>query len=198
MAVTKYLNPNYSEGGSEPKYLSVPSLVAGGEEPDLSNYLAKDNTTEFTPTADYHPATKKYVDDKDKLLKDMIHPLVNTQYITHTIILFANASDIIGNGTIYGPYNEFYSEYLVLDAAQNEDFTIATLSNEENMFGVHFVSKGTTISKPYYTFTGHTDNGENVLLVIVVDNRRILSETEYSALGITPETDNVLYFVTPD
>lgn len=29
---------------------------------DLSNYLAKDNTTAFTPTADYQPATKKYVD----------------------------------------------------------------------------------------------------------------------------------------
>ena len=64
MAVTKYLNPKYSEGGAEPKYLSVPSLVAGGgEEPDLSNYLAKDNTTEYTPTGNYNPATKKYVDD---------------------------------------------------------------------------------------------------------------------------------------
>ena len=33
-------------------------------ETDLSNYLAKDNTTEYTPTANYHPATKKYVDGK--------------------------------------------------------------------------------------------------------------------------------------
>lgn len=30
---------------------------------DLSNYLAKDNTTSYTPTGDYNPATKKYVDD---------------------------------------------------------------------------------------------------------------------------------------
>ena len=30
---------------------------------DLSNYLAKNNTTAFTPTWDYNPATKKYVDD---------------------------------------------------------------------------------------------------------------------------------------
>lgn len=28
-----------------------------------SNYLALTNTTSFTPSADYHPATKKYVDD---------------------------------------------------------------------------------------------------------------------------------------
>lgn len=31
----------------------------------LSNLvLMKDNTTAFTPTANYHPATKKYVDEK--------------------------------------------------------------------------------------------------------------------------------------
>lgn len=29
----------------------------------LANYLGKDNTTSYTPTASYHPATKKYVDD---------------------------------------------------------------------------------------------------------------------------------------
>lgn len=31
--------------------------------PDMTNYLAKDNTTAFTPTWDYNPATRKYVDD---------------------------------------------------------------------------------------------------------------------------------------
>lgn len=31
---------------------------------NLSRYLAKDNETEYTPTKDYHPATKKYVDSK--------------------------------------------------------------------------------------------------------------------------------------
>lgn len=30
---------------------------------DKSNVLEKDNTTTYTPTQDYHPATKKYVDD---------------------------------------------------------------------------------------------------------------------------------------
>lgn len=30
---------------------------------DKSNVLEKNNTTEFIPSADYHPATKKYVDD---------------------------------------------------------------------------------------------------------------------------------------
>ena len=31
-----------------------------------------------------------------------------------------------------------------------------------------------------------------------VQPMKVLSESEYAALGTTPETDNVLYFVTPD
>ena len=38
--------------------------VQNAEGTLLSNLvLMKDNTTAFTPTADYHPATKKYVDE---------------------------------------------------------------------------------------------------------------------------------------
>ena len=33
------------------------------EKANTSDVLTKTNTTEFTPTSDYHPATKKYVDD---------------------------------------------------------------------------------------------------------------------------------------
>jgi hypothetical protein len=38
-------------------------VTGSGGNVDLSNYLSKTNTTAFTPSADYHPATKKYVDD---------------------------------------------------------------------------------------------------------------------------------------
>lgn len=34
------------------------------EVPEKSDVLTKDNETEYTPTEPYHPATKKYVDDK--------------------------------------------------------------------------------------------------------------------------------------
>lgn len=36
---------------------------ANGADPHSTAYIAKTNTSAFTPTADYHPATKKYVDD---------------------------------------------------------------------------------------------------------------------------------------
>ena len=49
------------------KTINNESLLGSGNitisSPDMSNYLAKDNTTAFTPTWDYQPATKKYVDD---------------------------------------------------------------------------------------------------------------------------------------
>jgi hypothetical protein len=44
------------DGGSTFKVVADTETIA-------SNYLALDNTTVFTPDADYEPATKKYVDD---------------------------------------------------------------------------------------------------------------------------------------
>ena len=40
--------------------------------PDMSNYLSKTNTTSYTPTSDYHPATKKYVDDAVVAKQDVL------------------------------------------------------------------------------------------------------------------------------
>ena len=39
--------------------------TALGNKANTSAVLTKTNTTAFTPTADYHPATKKYVDDQN-------------------------------------------------------------------------------------------------------------------------------------
>lgn len=42
---------------------SIPKEHHLTHKADTAEVLTKTNTTEFTPTADYHPATKKYVDD---------------------------------------------------------------------------------------------------------------------------------------
>ena len=55
--------------GDGSKFLSNNGTYKEIPQPDLSNYLAKNNTTEFTPDADYEPATKKYVDDHSPLSK---------------------------------------------------------------------------------------------------------------------------------
>ena len=45
-------------------YINNAWELIGTTEVDLSNYLAKDNSTSYTPSGNYNPATKKYVDDK--------------------------------------------------------------------------------------------------------------------------------------
>lgn len=55
--------------GDGSKFLSNNGSYKEIPQPNLSNYLAKNNTTEFTPTEDYNPATKKYVDNHSPLSK---------------------------------------------------------------------------------------------------------------------------------
>ena len=38
-------------------------VTFGDQAVQLSDVLTRTNTDEYTPTADFHPATKKYVDD---------------------------------------------------------------------------------------------------------------------------------------
>ncbi|MGM9965059.1 MAG: hypothetical protein ACI32Z_07945 [Clostridium sp.] len=44
--------------------ISLPITVFGSGTKDLSKLIQRDNTIEYTPTGDYNPATKKYVDEK--------------------------------------------------------------------------------------------------------------------------------------
>lgn len=83
MAVIKYKNPKYTEGGSEPKYIVIPTLTmendevyVGTTEPtegekiwvNPSNGLAKykngESWEDLVPSGEYNPSTKGYVDDK--------------------------------------------------------------------------------------------------------------------------------------
>lgn len=54
---------------------------------DLSNYLAKDNITTYEPTADYNPATKKYVDDAVSSVDvtDQISGKADTTYVNEQL-----------------------------------------------------------------------------------------------------------------
>lgn len=48
----------------------IPSSIAR-----TSDYISKTNTSEYSPTSDYNPATKKYVDDTSETLKESISNL---------------------------------------------------------------------------------------------------------------------------
>ena len=65
---TIYMVPQVSPGQDdfylEYMYINNEWEIIGKTTVDMSNYLAKDNTVAFTPSGDYNPATKKYVDEK--------------------------------------------------------------------------------------------------------------------------------------
>ena len=55
--------PNVDNTSDANKPVSTAQQTALNLKADKSNVLELDNTDVFTPTADYHPSTKKYVDD---------------------------------------------------------------------------------------------------------------------------------------
>ena len=55
-----------------------------------TNFLKKDNTTAYTPSADYNPSTKKYVDDKVKEYKPLQN-FPNGTNTTGTTVQFFNS-----------------------------------------------------------------------------------------------------------
>ena len=75
------------------------------------NCLAKTNTTSFTPSADYHPATKKYVDDAidtDIATKEDQDHTTGTTYEFARIVFGTSATPptatTVPRGTIYVQY----------------------------------------------------------------------------------------------
>ena len=69
-----------------------------------TNFLKKDNTTAFTPTADYHPATKKYVDDKVGI--PCIRLTENTDLRTSTLLPTGDYYLIKGSYTLTYTYSD--------------------------------------------------------------------------------------------
>ena len=79
---------------------------------DLSNYLAKDNSSIYNPINDYNPATKKYVDDVvsniDTLKREIVQTLPVTNIKEDTIYMVPKATA----GT-----NNSYDEYMYINNA---------------------------------------------------------------------------------
>lgn len=61
MNVIKYIQVTVTGGTAK-------AIVGKWNIVDAAKILTKDNTTAYTPTQNYHPATKKYVDDKHIML----------------------------------------------------------------------------------------------------------------------------------
>lgn len=154
---------------------------------DLSNYLAKDNTTEYTPTEDYHPATKKYVDDH------------NDNYPGGLLNIGENNVSYDEDIINYGYLNVFLSGFgnIIIPIIVSAD-TInrySTLIPVSDSVGVG-ESAYSLVQVTMSDLTKNANKYEGAINVKYL--HRIIRESDYNDLGTTPETDDVLYFVIPD
>ncbi len=69
-----YLDPTSLDEGKKYSFyledgvITLSKVGTGFGFAEIANILYKNNTTPYTPTGDYHPATKKYVDDKKEAM----------------------------------------------------------------------------------------------------------------------------------
>lgn len=77
------------------------------EVPEKSDVLTKDNETEYTPTEPYHPATKKYVDDKI-LVRNVDGTIIN-KWINNTVITGETVQDLADE--LFGNFRSFVEGY---------------------------------------------------------------------------------------
>lgn len=246
---------------------------------DLSNHLAKDNSTEFIPSEDYNPATKKYVDDKSlkiyiyeskqdignnfddivskvrnkEIYGILVKELTDDDGITYnnTLLLLDNINtktdDVSLNIIFYQILNDYYGNIFKIqirlyqssswdpffdkiflykspiDINKNQDFNSLydKYLYEFNEKGVLFIRNNETLSsvtcidetpigiqkysawnlfrgklyKYTYDIESKTINKKEEFNMPCY---QVVTESEYAALGATPNTDNILYFVTPD
>lgn len=160
---------------------------------DKSKVLAKDNSTEFTPSGDYNPATKKYIDDLHNI-DSLYYVAMGMEKEKEIQLTDDEYNSILKSGKIFVSYS-FTQNILYLHKETLSEnihlFVGCAIYNEANKADYYIQSINAGINKD-----------TKILEISVIGNQQrkysILTETEYSALGDTPLTDDVLYFVTPD
>ena len=181
--------------GDGNKFLSNNGEYKEIPQPDLSNYLAKDNTTEFTPDGDYEPATKKYVDDKTNIAN----------------IIEVDVSSILSGGSIKFSLPDVNHPYYLLcliglnDAGGDYYLPLMRYDTIEfKNYGYDGIIASNTKNDQYYKHNNiyriniSTGAGSTEATLEISKYINILTESEYTDLGTAPETDNSLYFITPD
>lgn len=246
MAVIKYKNPKYTEGGSEPKYTVIPTLTmendevyVGTTEPtegekiwvnpsngltkykngeswedlvpevDLSNYLAKDNSTEYIPSGEYNPSTKGYVDKQWFNVNSVISKLREystdtdiTQFIIDTYGSIANLKNGIESKHLHRN-NVVYVNANLGDAPTYHLFSMYANSNtpHKNIIIEHFdiTINDDSVSgyRKYYMFLEASGDGTKALMdngqyvsTVLESNKNILRRVNIGTLTLTVGTND--------
>lgn len=185
------------------------------EVPAKSDVLTKTNTSSFTPTGDYQPATKKYVDDKHILLT--ITDEAHLQLISNQEVKAGEAESKIN--LVFGSIDNFKNiiqrllsdNILFLKITEKEIFKVSTshtYCNPDNgAYELSFIYTYTSIADANNIslvtkriFIALNSNATNFFVVkdiLVSDNLTTLTKktaAEYEAIG--SKDDNTAYCVT--
>lgn len=180
-----------------------------------SDVLTKTNTSPFTPTGDYQPATKKYVDDKHIMLT--ITDEAHIQLISNQEVKAGEAESKIN--LIFGSIDNFKNiiqrllsdNILFLKITEKEFFKVSTshtYCNPDNgAYELSFIYTYTSIADANNIslvtkriFIALNSNATNFFVVkdiLVSDNLTTLTKktaAEYEAIG--SKDDNTAYCVT--
>lgn len=202
------------------------------------NVLTKDNTSPFTPTADYNPATKKYVDDKSKEVNilnetftglignirsasnsDIFNYILTEEEYSYIISCIGKKNILPSNSASYHIFTNV--EINKINYESSEGIVIKFIDTP-TMGGVYSSSVNILINTNkevevfIYNVTGYNIDKDKIHFSInnidcskgtapqkentteSFELYKVITESEYSALGTTPNTDNILYFVIPD
>ena len=100
MNVIKYIQVTVTGGTAK-------AIVGKWNIVDAAKILTKDNTTAYTPTNDYHPSTKKYVDDK--ILVRNVDGTILNKWINNTVITGETVQDLADE--LFGNFRSFVEGY---------------------------------------------------------------------------------------
>lgn len=185
------------------------------EVPEKSDVLTKTNTSSFTPTGDYQPATKKYVDDKHIMLT--ITDEAHIQLISNQEVKAGEAESKIN--LVFGSIDNFKNiiqrllsdNILFLKITEKEIFKVSTshtYCNPDNgAYELSFIYTYTSIADANNIslvtkriFIALNSNATNFFVVkdiLVSDNLTTLTKkaaAEYEAIG--SKDANTAYCVT--
>ena len=180
--------------GNGNQFLSNDGTYKNVPQPNLSNYLSKTNTTSYTPTANYHPATKKYVDDY--IYDYSLLPAARLEVIKTSFSMTENTGGTTNintdrNGTFFIDISISFKETTIKDSIIIDNTKAGTTSRKNIYYNSNANDK-------YFILITATVTGDTNIRISALVIEHILTESEYAALGTAPNTNNVLYFITPD
>lgn len=168
---------------------------------NTGNVLTKDNHSEYTPTLDYHPATKKYVDDSISAIdidgEHKVYTIIDTtsEYVSDALPKMLDTFGQILADYLTGKQISVIINIQCDMEGHNGLYVVTNSTNEETLYleqvnknlGLNSGNNMSTIGEDYYIITAHV--GEGIIPTASWDNGFIASaEGAYLATDVEYET----------